>query len=834
MGAQARRPASRQTPRKPATGLSKKDAVPNASILTFFKKVEIEQGLFCASSSTLSKSTAEDTISDVDDSYDADDRSGELEPTVKRRKLSSDGKEYNDGANNADLSNGCVLDRLHHEASTPQMSSQNAATDLSTTKSGRTVGGFVFDDDSEDEHVESPGPILPGKPVLKSIPAVPNSETQPNPVAMFEPMERRPDSGPDIESFADSLDETCFRDNFEIPDDFMGEEYREMMYSQGLAGLEGEGAEAFITDGSLQGDLGENCCPICGGSLASTTPDESTIHVNSCLDGNPIPLPSRTKELVTQAPTAVQPTGRAAKAAVPRPGQAIPFSVTDRPTGNAGPSAFSKLMSGNAENSAWAEAAAAENSSRGKPAYLRTCPFYKIMPGFSICVDAFRYGAVEDCNAYFLSHFHSDHYIGLTPNWKHGPIYCSRVTGRLVKAQLRVAAHFVVELEFEEKFDIPGTHGASVTMIPANHCPGSSMFLFEKRIGKGANPRVQRILHCGDFRACHAHVTHNLLKPDLFDSVSGKLRHQKIDICYLDTTYLNPRYNFPPQEDVVRACADVCFDISNNASAWDKLGRGNGTASVSNFFQKPNPNSAIHGASSANCRLLVVCGTYSIGKERICLAIAKKLNTKIYAAPRKLHICKMLDDEELNDRLTSDPLEAQVHMQSLGEIRAETLQQYLNSYKPHFGRIVGFRPSGWNYRPKGSFFAKLATATTQPKVVATSQLLSVAGCSSFRVDDLERQRGSTAEAMCFGVPYSEHSSFRELCMFIMSLRIERVVPTVNVGSENSRKRMKAWLDKWYSDRGKGGTVKPRLRNDVTEEQAIQQWDGKGKDREAWW
>jgi DNA cross-link repair 1A protein len=71
-------------------------------------------------------------------------------------------------------------------------------------------------------------------------------------------------------------------------------------------------------------------------------------------------------------------------------------------------------------------------------------------------------------------------------------------------------------------------------------------------------------------------------------------------------------------------------------------------------------------------------------------------------------------------------------------------------------------------------------------------------------------------------------------MFIMSLRIERVVPTVNVGSENSRKRMKAWLDKWYSDRGKGGTVKPRLRNDGTGEQAIQQWDGKGKNREAWW
>jgi hypothetical protein len=33
---------------------------------------------------------------------------------------------------------------------------------------------------------------------------------------------------------------------------------------------------------------------------------------------------------------------------------------------------------------AWAAAAANEVSSRGKQAYQRTCPFYKIIPGFSI------------------------------------------------------------------------------------------------------------------------------------------------------------------------------------------------------------------------------------------------------------------------------------------------------------------------------------------------------------------------------------------------------------------------------------------------------------------
>src|SRR5690606_4911587 len=117
---------------------------------------------------------------------------------------------------------------------------------------------------------------------------------------------------------------------------------------------------------------------------------------------------------------------------------------------------------------------------------------------------------------------------------------------------------WVVELEFDSQFEIPGTDGAWVTMIPANHCPGSSMFLFEKKMHRGPNSRLQRILHCGDFRACREHVSHEGLKPDVLDEVSGKLKQQKIDICYLDTTYLNPRYSFPPQMDVITACAELC------------------------------------------------------------------------------------------------------------------------------------------------------------------------------------------------------------------------------------------------------------------------------------
>ena len=134
-----------------------------------------------------------------------------------------------------------------------------------------------------------------------------------------------------------------------------------------------------------------------------------------------------------------------------------------------------------------------------------------------------------------------------------------------------------------------------------------------------------------------------------------------------------------------------------------------------------------------------------------------------------------------------------------------------------------------------------ANANTPPSTVPTTSILhSGAWATRFGARDMAPQRGSTREAMCFGVPYSEHSSFRELAMFIMALRIEKVVPTVNVGNEASRKRMKGWLDRWLSERRRGGIVKPLVeggdhgfREDLAKEVVL--WEGKnGKGGGAWW
>ena len=793
----------------------------------------MDQGIFIGSgtSNEAWKCGNHDDDDLADELYEYPERYQENGGSVKRRKTSEISRQGLDLPAPTE-----VYTLLEDEELTDAKDIQAEANKINATDAAvlKKTGPFLEDSDSEDEcqgpldsaqktaiGVSDPPLEQPGGAagaIIQEV-ATPNdiSNAEPPPSMRNPPI---PDSTEDFEGFENIGD---FQDQAED-----GEEYLERLWMEKQAQIEMENGllNSDIVDPTIEGledvhfkeqefdylpettsseENTEPSCPICNISLAGTSDQDASIHVNNCLDGNPSSLPRRESPAASSITNGAQKLRRPARPA--KPGQQNPFSLA--PSTGDSKSAFAQLMTNHAEDLAWKTAAASEAASRGKPAYQRTCPFYKILPGFSICVDAFRYGAVEGCQAYFLSHFHSDHYIGLTANWSHGPIYCSRVTANLVRNQLRVEPKYVVDLEWEQKSEVPGTNGVMVTMLPANHCPGSSLFLFEKVIG--VKPQSQRVLHCGDFRACRAHIEHPLLRPDIIDMVSGETKEQKIDVCYLDTTYLNPRYAFPTQEDVINACADMCVslnrDYSDRTDDWEIAKRERAGSSMIQFLENgsktakqeaPDPTDDCP-ANAPRGRLLVVVGTYSIGKERMCLGIAKALNSKIYAPPAKQRICACLEDPELMSRLTLNPREAQVHMTPLFEIRAETLDEYLKDFCDAFTRAVGFRPTGWNYRPPNSRFVESPSVQTV--------LYGQNWKSNYGMRELTPQRGSTKRAACFGVPYSEHSSFRELTMFCCALRIERIIPTVNVGSAKSRERMRGWVEKWAVERRKGGLFK---------------------------
>lgn len=342
--------------------------------------------------------------------------------------------------------------------------------------------------------------------------------------------------------------------------------------------------------------------------------------------------------------------------------------------------------------------------------YARKCPFYKMIPNTRFSVDAFSYGTIPGCAAYFLSHFHSDHYMGLRKTFAHD-IYCSKVTANLVLLKIRVSPVFVhaLPLNMPQVVD-----GVEVTLLDANHCPGSVMLLFKLCNG-------QVFLHTGDFRA----------DPSMEEW--RDLQSVCISRLFLDTTYCDPTYDFPAQRDVVKFAVDKTTDFV-----------------------------------SGHSNVLVVVGTYSIGKERIFLAIAEALNCKIFVTSDKKLLLGCLEDEKLNERITSKAVEARLHVLRMNQLNLSDLNEYIEKLWPSFEHLLAFEPTGWTHTRKALSLENL------------------------------RPKASSRRVTIYAVPYSEHSSYSEMKRFVQFLRPEKIIPTVNNGNPSSRKKMEELFRVWLT------------------------------------
>jgi Cft2 family RNA processing exonuclease len=121
------------------------------------------------------------------------------------------------------------------------------------------------------------------------------------------------------------------------------------------------------------------------------------------------------------------------------------------------------------------------------------------------------------------------------------------------------------------------------TLLDANHCPGAVMFLFE--VGR------RHTLYVEDFR-----WNRDRMYAGLKDFITLKIR---LDDLFLDTTYCDEKYHLPTQDEAIAATVAKAVDDGESCR-------------------------------KAGNRLLMLFGAYTIGIERIFLAVAETLGVKVY------------------------------------------------------------------------------------------------------------------------------------------------------------------------------------------------------------
>ncbi|CAH9145921.1 unnamed protein product [Cuscuta epithymum] len=334
-----------------------------------------------------------------------------------------------------------------------------------------------------------------------------------------------------------------------------------------------------------------------------------------------------------------------------------------------------------------------------RKAKYKDTPIWCSIPGTSFRVDAFKY-LRRDCSHWFLTHFHADHYQGLTKSFCHGKIYCSLVTAKLVNMKIGIPMDTIEVLPLNKRINIAGT---GVTCFDANHCPGAIIILFEPSNGKA-------VLHTGDFRVCD-----EMMNIPVFQSC-------KIHTLILDTTYCDPQYDFPNQNAVIQFVIEAIQ------------------------------------AEAFNPKTLFLIGSYTIGKERLYVEIARALRKKVYVTAAKLRIlqCLGFSDEDMQF-FTLNEQESHIHVVPLWSLaNFKRLKHIANQYMGRFSLIVSFSPTGWSF-----------------------------GKGKQKNPGKRWQQGTMIR---YEVPYSEHSSFSELRKFVKFVAPSNIIPSVNNhGLESTRK-----------------------------------------------
>jgi len=372
-------------------------------------------------------------------------------------------------------------------------------------------------------------------------------------------------------------------------------------------------------------------------------------------------------------------------------------------------------------------------------------------------------GRVVAADQFFLSHCHTDHMVGIDTlamflrkkangtkiNHK---LYCSEISKNFVLEKYRIPVRTIHVLNNNEPHTLHSYDGdeiyfLQVTAVPANHCPGSVMFLFERLEGLRHSTKVaRRILYTGDFRFDHA--SGKFVTPELASLHDGQGKPLPLDELYLDTTFCSPLYKtFPTREEAQEEIWRLC-------KKW------------------VTKNGMYKDTRSKHVVLFVLPAKY--GYEGILNNIYQKSRNcwRVHVNPSKFS--EYLCSTELSSCTADMPHKAEwLHACQTGKRCGN--QPMLKSLPCQSGdfEVCQIRPSAMFFTQK-----KMAeqVAAGHDRVVSVSQ-----GGSNYRV--------------C----YSTHSSMDELERFVRHFAEDKTVITpcaipVNSTREDVKRILASWLD----------------------------------------
>jgi DNA cross-link repair 1A protein len=197
-------------------------------------------------------------------------------------------------------------------------------------------------------------------------------------------------------------------------------------------------------------------------------------------------------------------------------------------------------------------------------------------------------------------------------------------------------------------------------------------------------------------------------------------------------------------------------------------------------------------------RVLVLFGSYSVGKERLYMKVAEALCQKVHVDSRKLGSLRCFDwSPQQMAQLTTRPQDTPLRVVPLDHISFATMAEYARSgckqsssaaspskeNPPLFDTVIGFRPTGWTHTAAKEDAPSEAKKRKKAPSSTTKESEDAKKRSILRVREklLSGLKGPKTgpRLVVVDVPYSEHSSFPELLDCVQQLRPQQIVPTVN-------------------------------------------------------